>query len=113
MYPGLTRFCSAENWLAEGTFGDNVHELVGLDSGAASTLADHILEHAKATKYYQEAEEDLQRLLRLLDGFPLALEAVLENLASRAPSEVLAALQAGDIDLVNKSSGEQKNENIL
>ncbi|HEU5373808.1 MAG TPA: tetratricopeptide repeat protein [Ktedonobacteraceae bacterium] len=104
---------SGEDWLAEGTFGDNVYELVGLDPEAASTLANSILEHTHATKYYREAEEDLQRLLRLLDGFPLALEGVLTNLASGTPFEVLAALQAGDINLVNTSSSEKKTENIL
>src|SRR5215470_17374134 len=54
-----------EDWLAKGTFDDNVYDLPGLDPEAASILADRILEKHHATKYRQEA--DLQKLLELLD----------------------------------------------
>ncbi len=99
-----------EDWLAQGTFEDNVYELPGLDPEAASTLADRILEKHHATKYREET--DFQKLLKLLDGFPLALEVVLANLAHQAPGEVLAALQAGDVKLDTPGS-QEKTESIL
>ncbi len=102
---------SDEKWLAGETFGNNEYELVGLDPEAASTLAERILERVDAMKYRQE--ENLKKLLTLLDGFPLALEVVLANLAYQTPAEVLAALQAGDITLVDKSNSEGKTESIL
>ena len=55
---------------------------------------------------------DFQKLLKLLDGFPLALEVVLANLAHQAPGEVLAALQAGDVKLDTPGS-QEKTESIL
>ena len=86
-----------EAWLAQGTFGNNMYDLPGLDPEAASTLADLILERNGATKY--RSDDELLHLLKLLDGFPLALEVVLPNLARQAPKEVLSALQVGDVDL--------------
>jgi tetratricopeptide (TPR) repeat protein len=107
-----------EDWLARGTFDDNIYELPGLDPEAASTLADRILERNNVTKYRQE--EDLRKLINVLDGFPLALEVVLANLTHQTPGEVLAALQAGDVKLdiaeskqQDKSIFEQKTESIL
>jgi len=99
-----------ERWLAKGTFEDNIYELPGLDPEAASTLADRILEQHNATKYREET--DFQKLLKLLDGFPLALEVILANLARPAPGEVLAALQAGDVKLDTPSS-QEKTKSIL
>src|SRR5713101_5743989 len=99
-----------EDWLAQGTFDDNVYELPGLDPEAASTLADRILEKHNATKYREET--DFQKLLKLLDGFPLALEVILANLARQAPGEVLAALQAGDVKLDTPDS-QEKTKSIL
>jgi tetratricopeptide (TPR) repeat protein len=99
-----------EDWLAKGTFEDNVYELPGLDPEAASTLADRILEKYHVTTYREDA--DFQKLLKLLDGFPLALEVVLANLARQAPGEVLAALQAGDVKLDTPGS-QEKTESIL
>jgi tetratricopeptide (TPR) repeat protein len=107
-----------EDWLAKGTFDDNIYELPGLDPEAASTLADRILERNNATHYRQD--EDLRKLIKVLDGFPLALEVVLANLAHQTPTQVLAALQAGDVTLdvdeskqQDKSIFEQKTESIL
>jgi len=99
-----------ERWLAQGTFEDTVYELPGLDPEAASTLADRILEKHNATKYREDA--GFQKLLKLLDGFPLALEVILANLAQQAPGEVLAALQAGDVKLDTPDS-QEKTESIL
>ena len=99
-----------ERWLAQGTFDDNVYELPGLDPEAASTLADRILEKHNATKYREGT--DFQKLHKLLDGFPLALEVILANLARQAPGEVLAALQAGDVKLDTPGS-QEKTGSIL
>ncbi len=102
---------SGEEWLSKGTFDDNIYELPGLDPEAATTLADRILERNNATKYRQD--EDLRKLIKVLDGFPLALEVVLANLAHQTPTEVLAALQAGDVSIDPKSDSQDKTESIL
>ncbi len=102
---------SGEDWLAKGTFDDNIYELPGLDPEAATTLADRILERNNATQYRQD--EDLRKLIKVLDGFPLALEVVLANLAHQTPTEVLAALQAGDVSIDPKSDSQDKTESIL
>ena len=101
---------SGETWLAKETFVDNVYDLPGLDDEAASTLANRILEQYNATHYREH--EDFLRLLKLLDGFPLALEVVLPNLAHQTPKEVLAALQAGDVKL-DTGDAEDKTKSIL
>ena len=102
---------SSEDWLAKGTFDDNIYELPGLDPEAATTLADRILERNNATKYRQD--EDIRKLIKVLDGFPLALEVVLANLTHQTPTEVLAALQAGDVSIDPKSDSQDKTESIL
>ncbi len=108
----------SEAWLAKGTFDDSIYNLNGLDPEAASTLADLILKKHHATHYRDNA--DLQRLLKLLDGFPLALEVVLPNITHTPPADILAALQAGDVQLdieASKHQGkdifDQKTESIL
>src|SRR5438270_234107 len=107
-----------EDWLAKGTFEDNRYDLPGLDPEAASTLADRILERNNARQYRDD--EDLRRLIKLLDGYPLALEVVLANLRQQTPQQLLNALQEGDVTLdidPNKQQGkdlfEQKTESIL
>jgi hypothetical protein len=101
---------SSEEWLAKETFRENVHELGGLDREAASMLVDRILEKYGVTRYRKE--KDLQHLIKLLDGFPLALEVVLANLARQTPTEVLAALRDGDVNL-NTGDSQERTENIL
>ena len=107
-----------EDWLAHGIFDDNRYDLPGLDPEAASMLANRILERNNAKQYRDD--ENLLKLIKLLDGFPLALEVVLANLKQQTPAEVLAALQAGDVKLdveESKQQGkdifEQKTESIL
>jgi hypothetical protein len=102
---------SGEDWLAKSTFDDNIYELPGLDPEAASTVADRILERNNASKYRQD--EDLRKLMKVLDAFPLALEVVLANLAHQTPAQVLEALQAGDVSIDPKSSSQDKTESIL
>ena len=100
----------SEDWLADATFIDNIHDLPGLDFGAASILAERILERYKATKYRDDP--NLLHLLKLLDGFPLALEVILANLARQTPKQILEALQAGNIDL-DKGDTQKKTESIV
>jgi hypothetical protein len=52
-------------------------------------------------------------LLKLLNGFPLALEVVLPNLVRQTPAEVLTALQAGDVSLDDKHDSQKKTESII
>jgi hypothetical protein len=112
---------SGEDWLAKGTFDDNTYDLGGLDDESASTLADRILERNNATQYRKDEkeQENLQKLIRVLDGFPLALEVVLANLARQTPAQVLAALQTGDeqIDIEKQDQPssllEEKTKSIL
>ena len=106
-----------EAWLQAGTFDDNVYILPGLDDEAASELADLILARHGATKY--RSDPDLRRLLALLNGYPLALEVVLPNLAKQTPAEVLAALwsgapglESGEVDLANPDI-QKKTQSIL
>jgi len=101
---------SGEAWLAKDTFGDNIHDLGGLDPEATSTLTDRILERYQVSEYRKE--ENLQHLIKLLDGFPLALEVVLSNLTHQTPDEVLTALQAGNVSL-NVGTSQDKTENII
>ena len=111
-----------EDWLAKGTFDDNIYDLPGLDDEAATTLADRILDRNKATKYREDKKENqnLRKLIKVLDGFPLAMEVVLANLRQQTPGELLEELQAGDVQLdipasqqQGESIFEQKTESIL
>jgi tetratricopeptide (TPR) repeat protein len=99
-----------EEWLSPGTFGENVHELRGLDEEAASALADQVLARVGASRHRED--EDLKRLLRLLAGYPLALQVVLQNLARQSPQQVLAGLEAGDVDL-DAPGAQAKTASIL
>jgi hypothetical protein len=104
---------SEEAWLAPGTFVDNRYELQGLDGEAASNLADAILERVAASKARSyRVDADFVALLTLLAGFPLALQVILSNLARQTPSEVLAALRAGDVQL-DQPAGKDKTQSIL
>ena len=50
--------------------------------------------------------------MKLLDGFPLALEVVLANLARQSPQAVLDALRAGDVAL-DQGTSQSKTESIV
>lgn len=99
-----------EQWLSRGTFEDNVYDVPGLDAEAASAMAEKILERFDVKAYRKEA--DFEKLLKLLDGYPLAMEVVFANLKRQKPGEVLAALQAGDVAL-DRGDTEKKTESIL
>jgi tetratricopeptide (TPR) repeat protein len=87
-----------EDWLAPGTFADNVYPLPGLDPQAASTLTDKILRRHYAERWLDDDAERqaLQDLTGLLGGYPLPMTVVLPTLAATPPSRVLADLKAGD-----------------
>ena len=113
---------AGEDWLNPGTFESNVHELQGLDPGARALMACAILRRigqeallgaAVLADPEQAASLDaLQRLLRLLGGFPLAMEVVLPALANEPLQSVLAALERGDIDL-GSGDPEDKTRSII
>jgi len=102
---------SDEAWLAKGTFGNNVYTLSGLDSEAASQLADKILAYHHVSHYRSDEEhrDDLQKLLKLLDGYPLALQVVMANLVQQTPKAVLSALESGSETI---KTGEEKGNTI-
>jgi tetratricopeptide (TPR) repeat protein len=87
----------AETWLAPESFGGNRHPLPGLDRQAASTLVHLILDRHSATRWLtDDAERDaLDKLVKLLGGYPLPMTVVLPVLAGAAPSTVLADLRTG------------------
>src|SRR5262249_35233522 len=103
-----------ERWLTEGNNAPlrltDVYELPGLDDEAASTLAERILERHQATHYRTDAA--FLDLMKLLDGFPLALEVVLANLARQSPQAVLDALRAGEVAL-DQGTSQPKTESIV
>ena len=92
----------------------NRYRLRGLDAEARTVLAEKIL---AATALGQREienirkEKDFERLMGLLAGYPLAMEVVLANLARQSAAEVLAGLDAADVNL---DSGEaDKTKSIL
>ena len=95
----------------------HIYELPGLDPEAASALADGILRRLGKTHYASDAQylADFQQLMKLLDGYPLALEIVLANLARQTPAELLTAFTAG-AEIEPAASGElweNKTKSIL
>ena len=99
-----------EEWLAKGTFNENVYDLPGLDEEAASKLADAILNRLGATRYRDDA--DFKKLIELLDGYPLPIEVVLANLTRQKPGDVLTALVAGD-RIIDARDRQKKTESIV
>jgi tetratricopeptide (TPR) repeat protein len=103
---------SGEDWLRNETFRTNLYPLQGLDIQARSLLAERILKRYVAGKVEViQADDNFKRLMKLLAGYPLAMEVVLANLKRQSPSEILQALQAADIDLDEDS--EDKTKSIL
>jgi hypothetical protein len=71
--------------------------LQGLDPQSRSVLAEKILERHVAANRIPTLREDAEfaRLMKLLAGYPLAMEVVLANLRQQSPEEILEKLQAG------------------
>ena len=98
-----------EGWLVGGAAHgraplrtEEIYDLPGLDPEAASVLAERILERNGAANYRED--KDFLHLLKLLDGYPLALEVVLANLKTQTPAQVLEALFKGE-EGVDKEGG--------
>jgi hypothetical protein len=91
------------------------YNLPGLDAEAASTLAERILERYGKTAYRSDADhrDAFRELLKLLDGYPLALEVVLANLQRQTPTEVLTALQEADVNLDPNAEAGDKTQSIV
>lgn len=64
-----------EEWL-QNTFKNNIYRLQGLDPESRSVLAEKILERHVATNQRVKIRQDdnFQRLMKLLAGYPLAME---------------------------------------
>ncbi|MGK7876700.1 MAG: tetratricopeptide repeat protein [Xenococcaceae cyanobacterium] len=102
---------SEEAWLRERTFRNNTYQLQGLDREARSVLAERILErHAPKRKEEIKADENFDRLMKLLAGYPLAMEVVLANLKRQSPQEILSGLQLASLEDVG---GEDKTNSIV
>ncbi|HEX8266577.1 MAG TPA: CHAT domain-containing protein, partial [Pyrinomonadaceae bacterium] len=101
---------SAEEWLADAAFKKNIYDLGGLDAESTTQFAEEILRQNEVSHYRNE--EDFKKLLKLLAGFPLPMKVVLENLKRQTPSEILAALQAGDVNF-RTGTAEEKTKDIL
>jgi tetratricopeptide (TPR) repeat protein len=102
---------SDEGWLGLVIRG-NVYGLRGLDPEARTDLAKEILaRHARSRAEDLLKDGDFGRLLKVLAGYPLAMEVVLPNLSRQSPGEVLTALQAADVDL--DTGSEDRTRSIL
>jgi tetratricopeptide (TPR) repeat protein len=106
---------SSEEWLQGTTFKTNIYHLQGLDPQSRSLLAEKILErHVVAHRISKiRDDEDFARLMKLLAGYPLAMEVVLANLKQQSPKEILEKLQAADVNLDSKRESGDKTESIL
>jgi|694.fasta_scaffold18185_4 tetratricopeptide (TPR) repeat protein len=104
---------SREEWLQQQTFKFNLYELQGLDQEARTELAEKILEtnipQHKIEKIRQDG--DFRKLMKLLAGYPLAMEVVLANLQKQTPQEILQGLQGADVNL--DVASEDKTKSIL
>ncbi|WP_129629852.1 CHAT domain-containing tetratricopeptide repeat protein [Candidatus Oscillochloris fontis] len=100
-----------EAWLAPGTFGDQRYELGGLDPEAATELTEAIITQRGGAQY--RGSDALRELIKLLGGFPLALEVVLPNLAQQDPATILAALKHGDARIDPHADTQDKTRSIL
>jgi len=104
---------SDESWL-QGAFKQNIYKLQGLDAEARTELSNKILERnvgdeRKIAKIREDG--DFQKLMKVLAGYPLAMEVVLANLKNLSSQEILAKLAAADINL--DTGSEDKTQSIL
>jgi len=107
---------SGEKWLQPHPLQKRaVYDLPGLDNEAQSMLADMILKATNTPRYPEQKEhrEEFKRLLKLLGGYPLAMEVVLGNLAHSTPAELIRELEAADINLDIQEETAKKTESIL
>ncbi|WP_414550542.1 tetratricopeptide repeat protein [Anabaena sp. CCY 0017] len=104
---------SREEWLQSQTFKQNIYELQGLDKEARTELAEKILERNVAAHLIDgiRQDADFEKLMKLLAGYPLAMEVVLTNLQRQSPQDILQGLQGADVNLDVVS--EDKTKSIL
>ncbi|QEI40323.1 Photosystem I assembly protein Ycf3 [Dolichospermum sp. UHCC 0315A] len=104
---------SREEWLQQQTFKFNLYELQGLDQEARTELAEKILEINLPTHKIEKIRQDgdFEKLMKLLAGYPLAMEVVLANLQKQTPQKILQGLQAADVNL--DVASEDKTKSIL
>ncbi|ACK64557.1 Tetratricopeptide TPR_2 repeat protein [Rippkaea orientalis PCC 8801] len=108
---------SEESWLKEVYTNNNIrylYPLQGLDKESRTELAEKILEATIPNpKKRDKVKEDdnFKRLMKLLAGYPLAMEVVLGNLKTQTPQEILNGLQLADVNL--DTGSENKTESIL
>jgi hypothetical protein len=96
----------AEEWLKDTTFKNNIYPLRGLDEQARTELAKRILGNRGEEL---QGQPDFIRLMRVLAGYPLAMEVVLPNLKLQSPGQVLEALRVADGDLDTDSEDRTKS----
>ncbi len=102
---------SEETWLQRRTFKENIYQLQGLDQESRTELAERILERqAKSRKNAIKKDDDFERLMKLLAGYPLAMEVVLANLKRQSPEEIWQGLQLAELADVGD---EDKTNNII
>ncbi len=92
----------------------NRYQLRGLDAEARTVLAEKILASTPLSQRELTAlrqDKDFKRLMNVLAGYPLAMEVVLANLGRQSAAEVLAGLDAADVDL--DSGKADKTQSIL
>jgi tetratricopeptide (TPR) repeat protein len=106
---------SSESWL-QGAFKQNIYNLQGLDDEARTELSNKILkcnveDERKIIKIRED--KDFQKIMKLLAGYPLAMEVVLANLKILSPQKLLEKLEAADINLDKERKSEDKTQSIL
>ncbi|MCB0000277.1 MAG: tetratricopeptide repeat protein, partial [Anaerolineales bacterium] len=107
-----------EEWLVGRFSKSSIYELPGLDREAASLLAERLLRRLGKPEYasHPDHQQPFQQLLKLLAGYPLALEIVLANLARQTPAALLAAFTEGVAGVDVAAEGklwEDKTKSIL
>ncbi|MBD2602290.1 CHAT domain-containing tetratricopeptide repeat protein [Microcystis viridis] len=102
---------SEETWLQRRTFKENIYPLQGLDQESRTELAERILERqAKSRKNAIKKDDYFKRLMKLLAGYPLAMEVVLANLKRQSPEEIWQGLQLAELADVGDKD---KTNNII
>lgn len=98
-----------EDWLCTTTY-----ELRGLDAEAASDLAEAVLKK-NDVHMHDDDRTNMQRLITLLAGVPLALTVILPNLRQKTAAQVLKELAQGNVALdAGQSEGrDNKDQSIL
>ena len=103
---------SDESWLKESTFRTNVYQLGGFDEETTYKFAKAIMNQINVDFDREIQNFDFRRLLELLAGYPLALQAVLPNLKTQTAAQILADLRAGDVNL-DEQNKQEKTQSII